>query len=158
MQKFQRVESVIPMSRNEFRKAVIAAGGTKKDADNAYRDVGKQETWKNDEYVCQINRDANHAFGPTLVGGMFELTIRRVDRGAEHDWRKVQQIKNELIGEENEAVELYPAESRLRDSANQFWLYGFNDPKVRFPFGMFGRVVNDKSFTNSKQRKFGEEL
>ena len=154
MQKLRPDTSVITLSRNAFRKQFIAAGGTKSDADDAYRNVSKQETYSNDLYLVQINRDANHGFGESLTDGMFELTIRRKDREPMHDWRHVQLIKNQIVGDENEMVELYPAESRLRDSANQFWFYGFNNDKVRFPFGMFGRVVNDgNDFGKSKQRK-----
>lgn len=146
--------SVIQMSQKKFRREYIAAGGTKKDADEAYRTVKNQETYTNDLYVVQISRDANHGFGPSLEDGMFELTIRKQDRSDGLDWRHVQLIKNQLVDPECEMVELYPAESRLRDSANQYWFYGFNNPKVRFPFGMFGRVVNDTGGINSKQRKF----
>lgn len=159
MRPLQKAEAFVPMSRAKFRQAVIAAGGTKQEADEHYRGVKNVECWSNDEYIVHVNRDANHGFGDTIPGGMFELSIRRVDRGAERDWRKFQQIKNQLIGEENEAVELFPAESRLRDAANQFWLYGFNDPRVTFPFGMMGRVVNDGVEVGpSKQRPLGEPL
>ena len=157
MQKLKPDTSVIQISRAKFRKQFIAAGGTKEEADESYRNVSKQETYSNDIYLVQINRDANHGFGEeSLPDGMFELTIRRLDREPMHDWRHVQQIKNQIVGEENEMVELYPAESRLRDSANQFWFYGFNNDQVRFPFGMFGRVVNDHGGINSKQRKLGD--
>lgn len=154
MQKLKPDTSVIQISRAKFRKQFIAAGGTKEEADESYRSVSKQETYSNDLYLVQINRDANHGFGPSLEDGMFELTIRRLDREPMHDWRHVQEIKNQIVGDECEMVELFPAESRLRDSANQYWFYGFNNDKVRFPFGMFGRVVNDGAdFGNSKQRK-----
>ena len=154
MQKLKPDTSVITLSRNAFRKQFIAAGGKKTEADDAYRNVSKQETYSNDLYLVQINRDANHGFGKeSLPEGMFELTVRRQDRGDFKDWRHMQQIKNQIVGDENEMVELYPAESRLRDSANQYWFYGFNNDQVRFPFGMFGRVVNDDGGMNSKQRK-----
>jgi hypothetical protein len=155
MQKLKADTSVIQVSRAKFRKQFIAAGGEKKDADEAYRTVGNQETYSNDLYLVQINRNANHGFGEkSLPEGMFEITIRRQDREDGLDWRHVQLIKNQIVDPECEMVELYPAESRLRDSANQYWFYGFNNPKVRFPFGMFGRVVNDTGGINSKQRKF----
>lgn len=155
MNKLKPDTSVIQVSRANFRKQFIAAGGSKTEADEAYRNVGKQETYSNDLYLVQINRECNHGFGEAnLPDGMFELTIRRMDREAGMDWRHVQLIKNQLVDPECEMVELYPAESRLRDSANQYWYYGFNNPKVRFPFGMFGRVVNDTGgIGKSKQRK-----
>lgn len=71
------------------------------------------DTFKNDIYTV---------IRTPLKGG-FHLSIRRNDRKACRDWRHFQQIKNELCGPECEAVELYPAESRLIDTANQFHLW-----------------------------------
>lgn len=74
---------------------------------------------------------------------MIWLSIKRHDKEAFHDWRIFQRIKNELVGEENEAVEIYPAESRKVDTANQYHLWVMKDPEVRFPFGFFdGRIVD----------------
>jgi len=53
---------------------------------------------------------------------MLHLSIKRLDKHPVRDWRHFQRIKNELIGEENEAVELYPAQSRLVDTTNQYHL------------------------------------
>jgi len=55
-----------------------------------------------------------------IDNGMVHLSIRRLDRSHEHDWREYQEIKNQLLGEECEAFEIYPAESRCVDLANQF--------------------------------------
>ncbi len=63
------------------------------------------------------------------------LSIKRHDKAAIHDWRHFQRIKNELVGPENEAVEIYPAESRLIDTANQYHLWVFKDPTYRLPLG-----------------------
>lgn len=74
--------------------------------------------------------------------GFIHLNIRRRDGGPIlRDWRHFQQIKNELVGPECEAVELYPAESRKVDASNKFHLFVANDPNFRFPFGdLFGNV------------------
>src|ERR1043165_2191444 len=53
------------------------------------------------------------------------LSIHNLKKTADHDWRDYQRIKNELVGPEAEGVELYPAESRLVDTSNQFHLYVF---------------------------------
>ena len=60
-----------------------------------------------------------------------------------HDWRDFQRIKNELIGEEYEGVELYPAESRRVDTANQYHIWVAKNIEFRFPFGFNERVVDD---------------
>lgn len=67
------------------------------------------------------------------------LSIKRHDRGPVHDWRDLQRIKNEILGPDVEAVELYPAEVRKVDGANQYHLWAF--PGYRFPFGQQFREV-----------------
>jgi hypothetical protein len=59
-----------------------------------------------------------------------------------HDWRDLQRIKNELVGPECEAVELYPAESRLVDTANQYHLWADADPTYRFGLGFNMRLTS----------------
>jgi hypothetical protein len=72
------------------------------------------------------------------------LDIRRLDGGACKNWRHFQRIKNELVGPEFEAMELFPAESRLVDTANQYHLWVHADPGFRFPLGYLERFVLDK--------------
>jgi hypothetical protein len=104
------------------------------------------EIWINDIYQVQ-----KREFGHKLV----HLNIRRRDGGPIlRDWRHFQQIKNELIGEECEAIELYPAESRKVDSANKFHLWGVKDKSYRFPIGFDERDVQygDSKNPGMKQR------
>ena len=56
---------------------------------------------------------------------MIQLGISALDGTARHDWREFQWIKNQLAGEECEAFELYPAESRLLDPSNYYTLWCF---------------------------------
>ncbi len=93
----------------------------------------------------------------THLGPMVHLSIKRRDRSPIHDWRELQEIKNELIGAECEAVEIYPAESRLVDSANQYHLWGFADPSFRLPFGFDRRFVTDTPGGNAVQREGAEK-
>lgn len=62
------------------------------------------------------------------------LSMRTVENDVRHDWREMQRVKNELLGEDWEAVELYPAERRVVDMANQFHLFGFpHEIPIGFP-------------------------
>ena len=108
------------------------------------REVGEVEIWKKDVY--QVTR---RVLNPD--DKIIHLNIRRVDGGPVlRDWRHFQRIKNELIGEECEAVELYPAESRLVDTSNKYHLIGVADPTFRFPFGgLFGNK-RDISYEGGK--------
>jgi hypothetical protein len=69
------------------------------------------------------------------------VDISRHDRGSCKNWRHFQQIKNELIGPEHEAIELFPAESRLVDAGNEYHLWVHATPQYRFPLGFPARLV-----------------
>lgn len=103
-------------------------------------DHAKCETWVNELYQVQ-KRYCDH--------DVIHLNIRRRD-GAPimRDWRHFQLIKNQLMGEECEAVELYPAESRKVDTSNKYHLYGCADPAYRFPFGWQERDVSYEEHRN----------
>lgn len=69
-------------------------------------------------------------------------------------WRDLQEIKNELVGPEHEAIEIYPAESKRVDSANQYHLWVFKDPTYRIPIGFQTRLVTEGTIGLSQQRPF----
>lgn len=80
-----------------------------------------KEHWGSSVYQVAVFRfDAGWPFGG---GPWAKLGISCVDGQARHDWREFQRIKNQLVGEAWEAVELYPAESRLIDPSNYFYLW-----------------------------------
>ena len=119
--------------------------GVKSEAEIARisEEEAKFPVWKNDIYQVTVRES-----------GMWTvLSIKRNDRKPVTDWRDKQEIKNQLVGPENEGIELYPAESRLVDSANQYWLFVITDPNVRLPVGFNeGRIVSDLEVGMSKQR------
>jgi hypothetical protein len=94
-------------------------------------------------------------------GEMTELSIRRNDRKPIMDWRDMQWIKNQLLGPEIEAVQIFPAESRLMDTANQYYLWAFPAGYI-IPFGFEHRTVSQNiSLTvdsPSVQRPFVEHV
>lgn len=71
----------------------------------------------------------------------YHLDITRRDNAPCKNWRHFQQIKNELIGPEYEAMELFPAESRLVDAGNEYHLWVHATPGFRFPVGYHRRLV-----------------
>lgn len=112
------------------------------------------EVWLNDKYqVFVYNNIPAPGWGASLIW----LSIKRRDKEVIHDWRELQQIKNELVGEENEAVELYPAESRLVDESNQYHLWVLSDSTIKFPFGWKDRNIStpeEAEKIGAKQRPF----
>jgi hypothetical protein len=93
--------------------------------------------WKNDRYTAIL-------YPPDGGNGITWLSIRRNDRRAIHDWRDLQQLKNDIVGPEREAFELYPDEGRLVDSANQYHLWVLPAGK-RLPVGWTQRIVTDSA-------------
>lgn len=86
----------------------------------------------------------------TPSGKMFHLSIKRIDKQPMREWRDLQRIKNELIGEEFEAVEVFPKESQLVDTSNQYHLWAF--PDATFPFAFReGRLLTETPINGSVQ-------
>lgn len=93
--------------------------------------------------------------GAGRMGRMVWLSIKALDKSARHDWRDLQRIKNEVVGPQYDAVEIYPAEDKLVDTSNQYHLWVFLDFKL--PFGFNERCVGDGSYQGSVQRPFAPE-
>lgn len=84
--------------------------------------------------------------------GYAVLQICRADGGSVFDWRDLQQIKNLVVGATWEAVEVFPAEERLKDPSNARYLWACSSG---FPFGLpGGRVVLDAHEAAAPQRPF----
>jgi hypothetical protein len=88
---------------------------------------------------------------------VIHLSIKSRDKEARHDWRDLQRIKNEIVGPQYEAVEIYPKEEFLVDTANQYHLWVFHDESISLPFGFRYRLVWDKGSSGSKQRPFNDD-
>lgn len=79
---------------------------------------GLERAWKNSRYVVQAFKPRDTAWGTFIKVG-----IRRNDEAAVRSWSEIQRIKNELFGEEAVAIEFFPAESKLVDVANLYWIW-----------------------------------
>jgi hypothetical protein len=75
------------------------------------------ETWGNDRYTVNVHYlDGDR-------DGFVEVGVHNHNRTPHVPWRHLQQIKNEVVGPDREAVQLFPAEDRLVDTANEYWIY-----------------------------------
>ena len=87
--------------------------------DGQIDDLMNDETWGNDRYTVTVH------FLDGDRDGFVEITIHNHRRTTHIPWRHLQQIKNEVLGPDREAVQLFPAEDRLVDTANEYWLYAY---------------------------------
>jgi hypothetical protein len=103
--------------------------------------------FKNSRYQVHIHRMKAKNDAPDLL----HLSFKRLDSGIFIPYRDKMRIKDELIGSEYEAIEIYPARSREVDSANQYHLWIIDDSTYRFPFGFSTRMVTEESVDGSTQ-------
>lgn len=136
------------------RNTHLRLGKTLKAVRRQLQDIlDNDAVYLNDRYQVNV-RDADVAEGwPAMV----HLSIKRIDKEPIHDWRDLQEIKNMIVGEEHEAVELYPRESRVVDTVNQYHLWVVKEKGKSFPFGFdHGRPMRgsaeEASLHGGKQR------
>lgn len=103
--------------------------------------------WRNSLYTV-TKWDRSFVAGPVT-----HLSIKRNDGAAVRDWRHFQRIKNELCGPEREGMEIFPAESRLVDGANQYHLWVL-PAGVAVPFGFDTRLVSANQDGGVQQRQW----
>jgi hypothetical protein len=124
-------ESGFPISREKAKKIL--------------NEELKAQMWVNDTYTVKF-REGKDADQFVMIedwkGKCAYLSIRRNDREPVDSWRDFQEMKNQLCGPNREAVQLYPAEDRLADMANQYHVWVLPEG-IMFPMGFFdGRVVS----------------
>ena len=107
---------------------------------------GTATVYANNRYV--VIKTTTFSTDPTFPP-LVHLSIRRTDRAAIHDWRDLQRIKNELVCPQCEGLEIYPAEERLVDSANQFHLWVFDSESFRLPIGFRERLVAEGTYRSA---------
>jgi len=118
---------------------------------------GTAAWYYNGKYQVTVRKELDHTGAPVVC-----LSVRREDRKPIADWRDMQWVKNQLLGPEEEMMQVFPAESRLVDTSNQYWFWCY--PGRRLPVGFTERLVSqtmqvratpDGAF--SKQRPFGPD-
>ena len=132
--------AVVTTPREEMVRRALAIGIKREAIEKVLDEAANDEIFLSEcgTYQVHVGRNCPNGFGGEP---MTRLSIKRVDREPLQDWRVLQEIKNAIMGDECEAIELFPAESRLVDTANQRWLWCFNNPKVRVPIGFTERAV-----------------
>lgn len=148
--------ATLPPETLDVRSFAARHGLSEEVAASQIERLRAQSIYMNDLY--QVNVDVVRVPFGEETGDMFWLSIKRRDRTMVHDWRELQQIKNMIVGDEHEGFEVYPAEPRLVDTANQYHLWVFVEPAVRLPVGYQHREVMDcgaAAAVGAWQRGFG---
>jgi hypothetical protein len=138
--RLRLLETPVEMFRQYFGGRVPSLWEKTLCIERAVQTMNMVDVYENDTYHVDVN------FAPPFA----HLAIRRLDGKPCKEWLHFQQIKNEVIGPENEAMEIFPAESRLVDSADEYHLWVHTDPKFRFPVGFGQRFV----LSDSHERNF----
>ena len=83
----------------------------------------------NNRYVVMIDDHAKTDKG-TAIKAMIQ---RHDDSPIPGHWMELQNIKNELFGKETTGIEYYPAEGRLINDHNIYWLWIFPESLIPIP-------------------------
>jgi hypothetical protein len=119
----------------------------------------RDKLYLSEQYQVAIDKDPDHNFVGMVI---WHLSVKRLDKEPIMDWRDLQAIKSQLCGAEAEAIQLFPAESRVVDTSNQYHLWVFMKlgsrrlPKV--PVGWTTKMVLDETATGkAKQRPLDDD-
>ena len=75
--------------------------------------------WKNNHYTVQLYRRERFILGKL----MDKVMIRRNDGEPIREWRVLQKIKDQIIGEDKMAIQVFPPKEELVDVANLYWIF-----------------------------------
>lgn len=112
----------------------------------------RDKLYLSDQYQVAVDKNPQHGFAGMI---MWHLSIKRLDKEPIMDWRDLQAIKSQICGDEAEAIQLFPAESRVVDTSNQYHLWVFMKGKGRLPKVPVGWDINmvaDESLCGAVQR------
>jgi len=139
-----------------WRSLVDRFGIDKTEAKKRIRDMESCESWGNDIYSASVCRrigigyfdSFKEVYNGVTDNEIIWISYHRRDRQPVHDWRDIQNIKNDIAGKDWEAVEVFPSESRLVDTSNEYHLFALKT----IPLGWYiGRAIQTHEFVS----KFG---
>lgn len=82
------------------------------------REKFADKVYKNNKYIVQAFIDVERK-GRNYI----KVMIRRSDSEPIYSWQDMYRIKNEIFGEEVEAIQFFPKKSELVDVANLYWFW-----------------------------------
>tara|TARA_R100000742_G_C4274858_1_gene95029 strand:+ start:525 stop:1052 length:528 start_codon:yes stop_codon:yes gene_type:complete len=142
--KRQAIKRIYKQMKHLAKFSDVLLGTTMRNAKHAYRDtIENEKVYVNDLYYVFVNEEKD----------WIHLSIKTHEKSVDSiiTWQHKQWIKNDICGVEAEGVELFPAESRMVNSANQYhiWVLTGNE---KFSCGWHeGRLVTDGNVEGAKQ-------
>jgi hypothetical protein len=137
-----------PLSKHKVQQLVIKSLKmfphlTREQVLHSIKQTENAETWDNKLYQVHVHRGVaadSLVHVDELKGKCTWLSIKRLDRKPVNSWQDLQTIKNRLCGTNCDAIQMFPKESRLVNTANQYHLI-VTPPEINFPFGWTTRAV-----------------
>ena len=84
-----------------------------------------------DPSTSAVFTDGTYIVERHLIAGdgpyAYRLAIKRVDKAPIRSWRELQDIKNDVAGIDAVAIEIYPRECEVTDTANIYHLWVMRD-------------------------------
>lgn len=74
--------------------------------------------FQNNKYIVQVFLNVKRNFR-----NYDKVMIRRSDSKPIYSWADIFRIKNEIFGDEVEAIQFFPKNSELIDEANLYWIW-----------------------------------
>lgn len=143
------VDLTLEQLKRDFAGLNLSEASLKRHLDQMRKEV----LYRNEQYQVAIDKHPAHGFNGATI---WHLSIKRIDKEPIMDWRDLQEIKNQLCGAEAEAIQLFPAESRVVDTANQYHLFAWmklNGKRLpQWPVGWTTRFVSNTQLVTGKQR------
>lgn len=106
--------------------------------------ISREDAIADEEYLSESLHFQNSTYSAWIHNfdaralPLWHLRIKRLDgrRPGRERYPDFMRIRDELIGPENEGMEIYPARSREMDLANCYHIWVVRKPSDHFPFGL----------------------
>jgi len=85
--------------------------------------------WHSEDHIV-IERLTYVSLAKSKRSLLWWLSVRRKDNG-KMGWAEKQEVKNSFCGEQHEGFEVFPPQSEVTDTSNQYHLWVFKDPTQR---------------------------
>lgn len=142
----KHIKRIYDWLRFAWKRKGLGDKPTIQDAKAQFAALATEIWWANDRFQASVEYEDDWA----------HISLKRHDRGTNIDWQEKQWLKNDILGADWEAVELFPAESRVINTANQYHLWANKTIPLGFPSGYQSDNVQGTKAKQTLQRRDDE--